>query len=404
MLFKLAWRNLWRNRSRTLITMASVFFAVLLAIFTMSLQKGVWDNLTKNVVSFYSGYVQIHLNGYWNEQILDNSFAFSDSLNQAVLRQPHITAATPRLEAFALASGQQITKGSMVAGIDPEKEHIVTSLKNKLTRGSFLQLNDRAVLLAEGLAKKLQLDVNDTVVLLGQGYHGSTAAGKYVVKGLVKFASPEINQSVAYLPLPEAQNFYSAPNMLTSLVISLDNPVNLQNVVNNLRNTLGNHYEIMPWQEMMPEIQELIRTKEGSAQIILAVLYLLVSFGIFGTLLMMTAERRYEFGMLMSIGMKRRRLAGVVFIESMLVTITGCIAAVLAGIPLVNYLHQHPIRFTGQMAKMYEDFGFEPVLPAMFSMEVIVTQTAIVSFIALLLALYPLLHVYRLNETEAMKR
>ena len=404
MLFKLAWRNLWRNRSRTLITMASVFFAVLLAIFTMSLQKGVWDNLTKNVVSFYSGYVQRHLNGYWNEQILDNSFAFTDSLNQAILQQPHITAATPRLESFALASGGQITKGSMVAGIDPEKEHIVTALKNKLTRGSFLQLNDQTVLLAEGLAKKLQLDVHDTVVLLGQGYHGSTAAGKYSIKGLVKFASPEINETMVYLPLPEAQNLYSAPNMLTSVVISLDNPQNLNAVVGNLKKALGSRYEIMPWQEMMPEIEQLIKTKEGSAQIILAVLYLLVSFGIFGTLLMMTAERRYEFGMLMAIGMKRRRLAGVVFIESMLVTITGCMAAVLAGIPLVNYLHQHPIRFTGQMAKMYEDFGFEPVLPAMFSMEVILTQTAIVSFIALLLALYPLLHVYRLNETEAMKR
>jgi putative ABC transport system permease protein len=404
MLFTLAWRNLWRNRSRTLITMASVFFAVLLSVFTMSLQKGVWDNLTKNVVSFYAGYAQIHLSGYWDEQVLDNSFAYSDSLNQIVLQQPHITGTTPRLESFALASSEQSTKGSIVVGVDPEKENMVTKLENKLTDGKFIQLSDTAVLVAEGLAKKLQLGVSDTIVLIGQGYHGSTAAGKYPIKGIVKFASPELNAGIVYLPLLEAQNLYGAPGMLTSLVLSLDDPSNLNKVVSNLRPIIGNAYEVMPWQEMMPEIQELIRTKEGSTYIIIGILYLLVAFGIFGTLLMMTAERRYEFGMLMAIGMKRKRLAWVVLVESLLVTITGCLVGVLVAIPLVSYLHTHPIRFSGQMAEMYEGFGFEPIIPTVFSPPVIIEQTVIVTCIALVLSLYPLVKVFTLNEVEAMKR
>ncbi len=404
MLFTLAWRNLWRNRSRTLITMASVFFAVLLSVFTMSLQKGVWDNLTKNVVSFYAGYAQIHLSGYWDEQVLDNSFAYSDSLNQIVLQQPHITGTTPRLESFALASSEQSTKGSIVVGVDPEKENMVTKLENKLIDGKFIQLSDTAVLVAEGLAKKLQLGVSDTIVLIGQGYHGSTAAGKYPIKGIVKFASPELNAGIVYLPLLEAQNLYGAPGMLTSLVLSLDDPSNLNKVVSNLRPIIGNAYEVMPWQEMMPEIQELIRTKEGSTYIIIGILYLLVAFGIFGTLLMMTAERRYEFGMLMAIGMKRKRLAWVVLVESLLVTITGCLVGVLVAIPLVSYLHTHPIRFSGQMAEMYEGFGFEPIIPTVFSPPVIIEQTVIVTCIALVLSLYPLVKVFTLNEVEAMKR
>jgi len=384
--------------------MASVFFAVLLSVFTMSLQKGVWDNLTKNVVSFYAGYAQIHLSGYWDEQVLDNSFAYSDSLNQIVLQQPHITGTTPRLESFALASSEQSTKGSIVVGVDPEKENMVTKLENKLTDGKFIQLSDTAVLVAEGLAKKLQLGVSDTIVLIGQGYHGSTAAGKYPIKGIVKFASPELNAGIVYLPLLEAQNLYGAPGMLTSLVLSLDDPSNLNKVVSNLRPIIGNAYEVMPWQEMMPEIQELIRTKEGSTYIIIGILYLLVAFGIFGTLLMMTAERRYEFGMLMAIGMKRKRLAWVVLVESLLVTITGCLVGVLVAIPLVSYLHTHPIRFSGQMAEMYEGFGFEPIIPTVFSPPVIIEQTVIVTCIALVLSLYPLVKVFTLNEVEAMKR
>ena len=249
------------------------------------------------------------------------------------------------------------------------------------------RLSDTAVLVAEGLAKKLQLGVTDTIVLIGQGYHGSTAAGKYPIKGIVKFASPELNAGIVYLPLLEAQNLYGAPGMLTSLVLSLDDPSNLNKVVSNLKPIIGNAYEVMPWQEMMPEIQELIRTKEGSTYIIIGILYLLVAFGIFGTLLMMTAERRYEFGMLMAIGMKRKRLAWVVLVESLLVTITGCLVGVLVAIPLVSYLHTHPIRFSGQMAEMYEGFGFEPIIPTVFSPPVIIEQTVIVTCIALVLSL-----------------
>lgn len=404
MLFTLAWRNLWRNKSRTFITMASVFFAVLLSVFTISLQKGVWDNLTKNVVSFYTGYAQIHLKGYWDEQILDNSFADNDTLNKLILNQQHIKAATPRLESFALASSYEATKGSIVVGIDPDNEDFVTKLKNKIIRGKYLTLQDSAVLITEGLAKKLKIDTGDTIVLLGQGYHGSTAAGKYPIIGILKFASPELNEGMIYMPLNAAQNLYGASDMLTSLVLSLDDPANLEKVVKALIPLAGVKYEVMTWAEMMPEIKELIRTKEGSTYIIIGMLYLLVSFGIFGTLLMMAAERTYEFGMLMAIGMKRLRLASVVLIESLLVTITGCITGIMVSIPLVYYLSVNPLRFTGQMAEMYEGYGFEPVIPTIFSPSLMLEQTIIISCIAFLLSLYPIMKVFTLNEVEAMKK
>ena len=104
MILKLIWRNLWRNSRRTLITMASIAFAVLFAVLMQSLQNGVFNNLIKNVVGYYSGYVQIHQNGYWDEQVLDNSFELKNTLTAQLQRNPHINEIVPRLETFILIS------------------------------------------------------------------------------------------------------------------------------------------------------------------------------------------------------------------------------------------------------------------------------------------------------------
>jgi putative ABC transport system permease protein len=109
-LFKLAWKNMWRNRSRTIITMSAIFFAVILSISTSSLRDGIFDNLVKNVVSFYTGYAQVHKKGYQDEQILDNSFEASGATEGKIWQNNNISGITPRLESFALASTELILK------------------------------------------------------------------------------------------------------------------------------------------------------------------------------------------------------------------------------------------------------------------------------------------------------
>ena len=195
-LFKMAWKNIWRNRSRTLITMAAIFFAVILSILANSLQDGVFNNLIKNVVSFYSGYVQVHNKGYWDEQILDNSFKASKETESKILKNININSVTCRLESFALVSSEELTKGGLVVRIDREKENVITSLKNKVIDGQYIKSDDLNILISEGLAARLKVSVKDTIILLGQGYHGATAAGKYAIKGILKFGSPDLKAQV----------------------------------------------------------------------------------------------------------------------------------------------------------------------------------------------------------------
>lgn len=402
-LIKLAWKNLWRNRNRTIITMTAIFFATLLSILAQSLQNGVFDNLIKNVVSFHTGYVQVHKQGYWDEQILENSFADSAETGQKILQSKNVNSFSPRLESFALASAQDVTKGCLVTGIDPQKEDRIMLLQNKLILGTYLTKNDTALLVSQGLAERLKLTVNDTMVLIGQGYHGATAAGKYRIKGIVKFGTPELNDIAVFMPLTLAQDFFNAYGMITSYVLSLQDTKNLQPTAALVRGALGPAYEVMTWEEIIPDIKQHIETDTNSTKYIRAILYLLICFGIFGTLLMMMVERKFELGMLVAIGMKKAKLSLLLLYESVLTVLMGCIIGVIAGIPVVYYLSIHPVKMGKESAAAFERFGFEAIFPTSTDSSIFISQGIIVLLIGLLLSLYPIYKVIRLNPVTAMK-
>lgn len=404
MILKLIWRNLWRNSRRTLITMASIAFAVLFAVLMQSLQNGVFNNLIKNVVGYYSGYVQIHQNGYWDEQVLDNSFELKKTLTNQLQRNPHINEIVPRLETFVLISKENTSKGCILVGTDVIKEDKLTQLKNKLIKGSYFKNDEEAVLLSEGLAKRLNVTVNDTIVLFGQGFHGVMAAGKYNIKGIIHLASPAMNDAFVYLPLAATQYFLSAENRLTSVSLGIDTPENTNTIVQNLKQNIGQKYEIMPWQEMIPDVANHIKADGFSFYIFSGILYLIIGFGLFGTILMMTAERKYEFGMLIAIGMKKSKLELILLGETILITLFGILLGILFSLPLVIYLNKNPIRFGGEIAKAYEQFGFEALFPADVDPNIFINQSLIVLAMAVVIGLYPIWHVNGLDPVKAMKK
>lgn len=403
-LIKLAWKNLWRNKTRTFITMAAVFFAVILSVIASSLKEGVFENLVKNIVSFYSGYVQVHKAGYWDEQILDNSMEKSTAVEQKLIQQKNVKGIAARLESFALASSADITKGCLVTGIEPQNENLITSLQQKIIKGQYITDNDNAVLLAQGLAERLQLNINDTIILIAQGFHGSTAAGKYPVKGIVKFGSPDLNDRTLFMPLAAAQDFFSAYGMISTYVLSLSNPDLTEKTASTIRSSTGTDYEVMTWGQMMPDVKQHIEADSNNMKYVQGVLYMLICFGIFGTILMMMVERKFEMGMLVAVGMKKGKLMFLLLFESILTVLTGCIGGIIASIPLVILLNRHPFRMGGETAKAYERFGFEAIFPTSTDASNFIQQGLVVLVMGLVLSLYPMYRVWRLNAVTAMKR
>ncbi len=405
MILKIAWRNIWRNRRRTLITAASIFFAVFFSIFATSMNRGIFDKMIDDSVQSYMGYIQLHQKGYWEDRILDNAFEYRNELQVQLQKPESVKAVVPRLESMAMASFGKQTKNVAVTGISPDAENQLTKLKSRLVAGQYLDANEQAILIGEGLAKKLKVSLGDSVILLSQGYRGVNAAQIYPIKGILSFGKPELSAAMVYLPLQTAQYYYGADRLVTSLVIDIEHRKEAPKVIQSLAHTIDttNTYELLAWQQLIPDIMELKSTKEASNSVVIFILYFIVGFGIFGTILMMTKERTYEFGVLLSIGMKRQQLAFSVWIESLLLGIIGAIIGIIIAYALTYYLMINPIVMQGDMAEAYIKFGMDPIMPASTDLDIFWTQALIVLSITTLLALYPCITIWRMKPVEAMR-
>ncbi|MEO1409667.1 MAG: FtsX-like permease family protein [Bacteroidota bacterium] len=406
-LLKMAWRNIWRNKRRTFITTAAIAFAVFFASFQSSLQKGIWDSMIESSVNNFFGYAQIRGDGYTEEQTLDKAFLLDDQLLYLDRSVEEVEYTVPRLESFALASNEESTAGVMVIGVDPEREDEMTQLSAKLEEGRYLEKGETATIIAGGVAEKLGLALGDTLVIISQGYHGVNAAAKYPIVGFLHYGLPDLNKRMVYLPLAAAQQFYGAENRVTSLTMKIANRRDAPRAVLAINQQLPpEEYEVKSWEELIPELLEARQLDQAGNAFVMGLLYLIIIFGIFGTILMMTKEREYEFGVLTAIGMGRARLFGTVWLETVLLGVLGSVLGILLSIPLVHYLATNPIDmavFGEEAVETYHKFGIEPVFQGAFEWSIFLRQALIIFIATSLLALYPLIKIIRLRPVEAMR-
>ncbi len=469
-LLKIAWRNLWRNKRRTAITSASILFAVFFAVIMRAYQLGFYDHMIKNAIESYSGFLQIQHIDYMDDPSLENTFPLNRETIQLVEKIEGIKAVVPHVQTFALASSGNKTKGSIILGIDPVKERSLSDPENLLIRykitpeaysqlvnnyklpieitqklkgilyktytntgtiamelemdgnkekkvlaaiakecafhGEYLHEGDDGVLVSEKLAKYLKLDVGDTLIMLGQGYHGATAADLFPVRGLIKIANPELNNKLVYTDIRKAQLFASLGDNFSCISINLydNSDKNLGIIKKELTKALHNDLLIVRgWKEYNKVLWQQIQGDNQSGKAFLALLYFIIFFGIFGTVLMMIHERYREFGVLVSVGMQKIKLAIILIYEMIFIGLIGVLAGTILSLPLIFFFYYNPIKLTGDMAQMMEDMGFEAVMPLAFPDMYMVWQGIIVALMVFFSVIYPLTKVLNLNEIKALR-
>jgi putative ABC transport system permease protein len=463
--YKIAWRNLWRNKRRTLITVASVFFAVFFALLMRSLQLGSYDHIFRNVIESYTGYIQVQNEDFKYNSTVDNSFALTPELKQLLINNKNVKDLIPRFESFALASSGPLTKGVLVMGIDPEKEVRLSNVQNRLvkyrltasaedslkdlpenirsrlillkdesyTSESVLQLElgisdkeapsympeikrltsfsngyifsgKQEALIGDRLSKYLKLNVGDTIIMVSQGYHGSTAAGKFRIAGIVRLPTPDIDNKIVYLPVDVCQEFFGAPGMVTSVVIDIKNKNDKM-----INKTITSFSHIPPplrllgWKEMNKLLVSQMDADNKSGAILIGILYMVIAFGIFGTVLMMTIERKREFGVLVAIGMQKTKLTAVVTLEIIYIGFLGILSGITVAFPAIIIGVHNPIRLSGEYARIYESYGMEAVMPFMPVDTYFLWQAFVVAVIVCIAILYPVRKIYKMNLVSSLK-
>jgi ABC-type lipoprotein release transport system permease subunit len=467
--FNIAWRNLWRNRRRTLITSASVFFAVLFALFFRSLQLGSYDKMFRNAIESYSGYIQVQQKDFWDEKIVDNTFPYDPQLDQQILADENVVATIPRFESFALASSGPQTKGVLVMGIEPEKEDYLSKVTGRMVkyritpeavrqiqantsipkkvrelselfegyaytsasrmqldlgikdteaislmpsiedytafRNGSIRMDEPGAWVGDKLAQYLELGIGDTIVLISQGYHATTAAGKYEIKGIVKMPLPDIDNRIVYLPLDVCQELFNAPGNLTSLAVHINDNDDrqIEATVERINRMVPEGQRVIDWKEMNEVLIAQIEADDKSGMIMIGILYLVIAFGVFGTVLMMTAERRREFGVLVAIGMQKRKLAAILSLEMLYIGLLGILAGSAVAMGFILYGLNHPIIFKGEMAKMMEEYGMEAMMVFQGPDTYFLWQMFIVALMVLIAIGYPLRKIIGLQVVNALR-
>lgn len=402
MLVKLAWKNIWRNRRRTFITVSAIGFAVLFAVLMRSVNQGVEEQMVKTSVENRLGYIQVHARGYWEDKTIDNAMFIDDLPLDKIRNLPNVETVSPSLETGMIVNYGNNSRGTFISGLDLTKQ-IPKNITGALKEGRLPAIEKNEVLVGIELADYLEATIGDTLVYLGVGYHGASAAALYVISGLLDFNMPELNRLSCYVGLSNLQDLLQAPGIITSLNINLIKPKRLLDAQLSIVKELNTNYEVMNWKELMPDLEQLIQTSIAKGYIMNFILYLIISFVMFGTVLMATQERKYEMGVLQAIGMKRRKAMILVVIENVIISTIGVIVGAIAAYPIMFYFHNNPLEIKGEQAKAIQDMGIDPIIPFSTDPIILVNHGLVVLVIATLLIIYPIMVIRKLNPVDAMK-
>jgi ABC-type lipoprotein release transport system permease subunit len=402
-MLKLAWRNIWRNKGRSVITIAAVMFCVIFAVVLRSFQVGVWENMIHEIVGNNFGYLQIHEDGFWADQSLDRTMDLGEVNSEKLLAVDGVDRLIPRMESFSLLYHGSNTKGSLVMGIDPALELPGLQLDDILLEGRSFSRDDSVIVVSEGLAKYFNVGLGDTLLFMGQGYHGATAYGAFPIGGIARMTNPELNKQLVLMPLQKAQYMYNCTNRATTLVVAVDKDSDYEAVGAALKSSGAQGLEVLEWKELFPEIIQTIEVDMAGGRIFVTILYFIISFVLLGTVIMMVAERQREFGILVSIGMKKTKLAFVTLLENIMLIMGGAIVGMAVVKPVQFYFKYNPIDLSGQMKEAIEQYNFEPKLYTTTSFIINLNHGTIIFIIGVLVSLYAVVKIMKLNPIESMR-
>lgn len=402
MLLRMAWRNVWRNRRRTLITLSTLTFGVMAIVFTESFQSSFYRQLQELITSGLLGHMQVHGAGYQNEPDIAN--VVRDPLDVEARIKGAVPGVTTerRVLGYALAGAGDNSSAALVLGVEPEREASAPLFTIHKGRDIGPRAAREAVLGTE-MAATLGAAVGGELILLGQAADGSVANDRYTVVGIGDAGSGEMNSSAVLLSLGDAQEFFALGSGVHQILVRLPSEQDdLTAPLNAVRGALDvKTNEVLSWSQMLPEMKGTMEAKQRSVHIIDFVVFLIVGLGVLNTMTMATFERTHELGVLASLGTRRSSLLGLILTEALIQGVIGFVLGLAIAIPLL-----HAVSGMGFAAMSGTDIlGVR--FPSTITVHVIgssVASAAVTAISTVLVgAFWPAVHASRLSPVQATR-
>ncbi len=336
-LILLAWRNMWRNWRRTAIALTAMVLGLTLLIFFTGMIEGSDQAIFGNAVRIYGGNLHVNAPGYRVKasRLPLLPLEDADAVMRTVAAEPTVVAVAPRISTSGMVSKRGTALGVAITAIDPTIEAPLSLQAESIVQGRFLSPADHdAILIGQGLADRLQVGVGDSVSLLGRRKNETLRQHSMTVVGVYNLGMPDIEKSVVYIPLADAQMLYNLRGQATEAVVFLKQVGTEERLMRSLQAELPG-YEVNSWQTLRPEFRETMRTKLVFTSFIGMVVIGIAAIGILNLMLMAAFERTREMGVLAALGMRNWQIMALFMLEGALIGVVGAVLGCALGVLLV---------------------------------------------------------------------
>jgi ABC-type lipoprotein release transport system permease subunit len=402
MLALIAWRNVWRNRTRSLVVITAIVVGIWAVTFSVGFINSLSAGFIRNAIFHDYSHLQLHHPQFRQEPDVLLALPGSQDLAGGLGARPEVKALSSRLLVQAMVASSRTSAGVQVYGIDPAAEAHVTRLDSLLTAGSYFADKPRnAVLMSRKLADKLKVRLRSKVVLTFQDQNGDVVAGAFRIRGLFNSPSPRINEGVVYVRRQDLARLVGSDTLVHEIAVLLHHPAQAPGLARQLAGGQAG-IQVRTWQQLAPELQLMQQQSTISMLILLVILMLALAFGIVNTMLMAVLERTHELGMLLAVGMNKRRVFSMVLVETVYLALVGGPLGCLLGFVTISWLGRTGVDLSayGQGLK---HFGYNTLLyPYVVPAEYLLMAGSVV-LTALLAAVYPAYKAVSLRPVEALR-
>jgi len=404
MIWSVAWRNIWRNKLRSLVVILAVTLGLFGTLFMIALSNGMVEQKIDASISNEISHIQIHTPEFMQDQSLAFSMDSTRAMEDEISSIPGVKAVTSRIKAMAMASSAATGAGIMVNAIDPEKEKAVTKIYKSIIEGDYFESSGKSapILISKKLATKLKAKIGSRIVITIQHTSGELAYGLFRVSGIYKTANTvydEPNIFVKKADLIALTGF--DPSKSSEIAILLNNVEQTDPVTKSLRAKYA-ALSVLPWKELEPILLALGSMIDQMSYFLLIVILVAMAFGIINTMMMAVLERTRELGMLMAVGMNKRKVFLMIMLETIFLALVGTFVGIIISAVTIHFSGLYGLNFAA-WAEGYESWGFSALVYPKLYLYFYVEMTVLVIITAIISSIYPARKALRFNPAAAIR-
>ncbi len=410
-ILKLAWRNLWRQKRRTILTLISIVFGGFLAVMMTGMQDYTWVDFIDTTARMGSGHIALQHPEFQDKPTLSRTVTGTDDKRSAVQTDEDVATAVERTTGQAMLATAHDSYGAFFIAYDPTQENEYTlEWTDGLIAGELFDApDDDGIILGRVLAENLGADLGDKVVFTLTDRNGEIVTGMERLSGIITTGADSTDAAITLLPIDTVRDVVGYdPTESTQVAIFLNNGRRTLTVSERIDALIGPEAAVLTWDQMQPEIKTFIAMKKGGGAVMSIVIGILVAAGIFNTIFMSVMERTREFGIMVAIGYTPRQLFGLVMAESAIFSVLGLVLCTAVTAPLYLKLSKTGLDMTATYQSMgmesmdISGIGFDPVMPfGIFPESGIAIALAIV-LATMLAGLYPAWKAGRVEPVESI--